>query len=392
MANVGSLRVAASIDEADVLLNDIYASSKRMEKQDNGEIPIYHKMISACLGSLITSLVVTPFDVLRIRMQQQELLPPEACCQTSELAQAKQKFTRNTLVKNSVISSPPPPPPIQQSSTGLWWVDRNYCKTGPYCSRITSTGQGFVVIAKNEGLPTLWRGLSLTLFMAVPSNIIYFTGYEYIRDHSFILDHPLNPLLCGALARTMSATFVAPLELMKTRLQSIPSDKSSTHMLKKLIHDLYSVMKTNGIRTLFTGLEITLWRDVPFSGIYWLSYEVLKSKIGRALKADFNSSMESKEEWRVFVTSFLSGSISGTIGAFFTNPFDVGKTRLQIVRESDSMVKRPSMFSFLLDIYKKEGIGALYAGFTPRVLKIAPACAIMISSYEIGKKFFKNSN
>jgi hypothetical protein len=31
-------------------------------------------------------------------------------------------------------------------------------------------------------------------------------------------------------------------------------------------------------------------------------------------------------------------------------------------------------------------------GFLPRVIKVAPACAIMISSYEFGKAFFQEMN
>lgn len=90
----------------------------------------------------------------------------------------------------------------------------------------------------------------------------------------------------------------------------------------------------------------------------------------------------------------MSGSISGATAAFFTNPFDVGKTRLQITMDEGNhkLKHRTNMFKFLFDIYRTEGVGALYAGFPPRVMKIAPACAIMISSYEIGKKFFKNNN
>ena len=53
---------------------------------------------------------------------------------------------------------------------------------------------------------------------------------------------------------------------------------------------------------------------------------------------------------------------------------------------------KTNMFKFLANIYRNEGVSALYSGFGPRVMKIAPACAIMISSYEVGKKFFKNGN
>lgn len=32
------------------------------------------------------------------------------------------------------------------------------------------------------------------------------------------------------------------------------------------------------------------------------------------------------------------------------------------------------------------------SGFMPRVIKVAPACAIMISTYEYGKSFFRRMN
>ncbi|CAK9438455.1 uncharacterized protein LODBEIA_P26790 [Lodderomyces beijingensis] len=379
--------------------------------QNDEKISIVQRMISACSGSLITSLVVTPFDVIRIRIQQQGILPKEQPCCQKHFPEHFPQPTRSargatasaaTAAANQIFKSPPE----------LFWIHNKYCDPSvENCTRITSTFQGFATVSKHEGVATLWRGLSLTLLMAIPSNIIYFTGYEYIRDHSPFGNQPFNPLYCGALARCLSATFVAPAELIKTRLQSIPADaKDSSGVMRHLLRDSINLVKSDGASTLFKGLSITLWRDVPFSGIYWFSYEHLKTRISTMLGTNFDGTKtntsttitsgagaSNKEDWKVFATSFLSGSISGTIAAFFTNPFDVGKTRLQITMDDDNTTSRhrhrkPNMFKSLADIYRQEGIRALYAGFGPRVMKIAPACAIMISSYEIGKKFFKNGN
>lgn len=330
------------------------------------EITAVQRMISACLGSLVTSFVVTPFDVVRIRIHQQGVMT--TCCDVAESA--------------AVNAAP-------KQSPGVFWATQAYCPHSQECPRITSTFQGMVAISRNEGLPTLWRGLGLTLFMGVPSNIIYFTGYEYIRDMSPMLDHPLNPLVCGLLARTISATTVAPIELFKTRFQSIPSQNTQeprSKVFKSLLKDTREAFRKTGTRSLFTGLQITLWRDVPFLGIYWLCYEYFKEQFSAALNVDHNNT---HQDWKVFATSFLSGSLGGAISAFFTNPFDVGKTRLQITTQNEPH-RRVSMFKFLYQILRTEGVGALYSGFGPRVMKIAPSCAIMISSYELGKQIFKN--
>uniref|UniRef100_A0AAR5P3B8 Uncharacterized protein n=1 Tax=Dendroctonus ponderosae TaxID=77166 RepID=A0AAR5P3B8_DENPD len=65
----------------------------------------------------------------------------------------------------------------------------------------------------------------------------------------------------------------------------------------------------------------TLLRDVPFSAIYWMSYESIKSYMG----CDHPS----------FRQSFIGGAISGSIAATITVPFDVVKTHQQIEFGSD---------------------------------------------------------
>lgn len=48
------------------------------------------------------------------------------------------------------------------------------------------------------------------------------------------------------------------------------------------------------------------------------------------------------------------------------------------------------MGRILRNIMAKDGSAGFFRGVVPRVVKVAPACAIMISSYEMGKHFFAN--
>lgn len=55
---------------------------------------------------------------------------------------------------------------------------------------------------------------------------------------------------------------------------------------------------------------------------------------------------------------------------------------------SEKPKKRKSTIAVFREIYSQYGVRGLFAGTTPRLIKVAPACAIMISSFEYGKIFF----
>ncbi|QPG76571.1 hypothetical protein FOA43_003962 [Brettanomyces nanus] len=357
-------------------------------------------MASACVGSALTSLVVTPFDVVRIRLQQQEMLFPPGIKDAAECCR-KVFWAGDGIV----------------TATGKKYAFclENSCVND---AKITGTMSGIRKIMSNEGLGALYRGLALTLIMSIPSNVVYFSGYDILRDSSPLeYSHPvINPLLCGAFARILAATSVAPLELIKTRLQAVPVSHRNTRssvIMQMVMRNTWKDMTEGGISSIFKGLQLTLWRDVPFSGIYWAAYESLSSWLKRTdllneAKDDDPKINTSIFNGTIFARSFLSGSLAGVTAAFFTNPFDVGKTRFQVASEDEArygtlsslvntsqgvlqnLESRESMFKFLYSIYRNEGIGALYVGIIPRCLKIAPACAIMVSSYEVSKKLFKN--
>lgn len=209
--------------------------------------------------------------------------------------------------------------------------------------------------------------------MSIPATVIYFVGYDQMKIYFIenVNDYfkPFAPVLVGALSRTIAAATISPLELYRTRLQSKPG------MTHKLVYKgIISMVKSNEISSLWRGLYPTLYRDVPFSAIYWFNYEWIKALIlDHYPKHDFTA-------------SFFSGAMAGSVAAAATTPFDVAKTRRQIEKGSHKL----SVMKQVLIIYKEEGIKGMFSGLSARVLKVSPACAIMISSYEFGKRYFSN--
>ncbi|CAO0801006.1 unnamed protein product [Mucor circinelloides] len=240
----------------------------------------------------------------------------------------------------------------------------------------TGTVDALSKIFKNEGIFALWRGLTPGLAMALPSTAIYFVGYDYIRDHTrtsqfanTALDN-YSPLWAGGLARTMAALVVSPLELFRTRMQSA----EGVNGFPDVWRGVSRMVQKEGPQALWRGLLPTMLRDVPFSGIYWMGYEKIKHRL------------QTHHGLSHFQTSFIAGASSGMFAAIITTPFDVVKTQRQV--SSDAEEAR--LGRILSNILQRDGAAGFFRGVVPRVVKVAPACAIMISSYEMGKHFFAN--
>ena len=50
------------------------------------------------------------------------------------------------------------------------------------------------------------------------------------------------------------------------------------------------------------------------------------------------------------------------------------------------------MFRLGFDIYRKEGLGALYNGLTPTLIRTFPATGALFFAYEYSRKWMRNYN
>ncbi|CAH1241389.1 SLC25A40 [Branchiostoma lanceolatum] len=342
------------------------------------------QMAASCSGAFLTSLFVTPLDVVKIRLQAQE----------KPFAKGNCFLYCNGLMDHLCVC-------LNGNSTSA--IRPWYRMPGKF----NGTLDAFVQISKKEGLKSLWSGLPPTLIMAVPATVVYFTAYDNLKEAMGFVPGKKNytvPIVAGSIARIIAVTAISPLELIRTKMQS---KKLTYQELKSCIR---SSVQSGGVLSLYRGWGPTVLRDVPFSALYWLNYEYFKSELCEIYHT----------EEPTLVMSFFAGATSGTIAAVLTLPFDVIKTHRQI--EMGEMETRQncyqacgrslaftnclciqqerlhwapqssSTFILMRRLWMQNGPKALFAGLTPRVVKVAPACAIMISCYEGFKSFFRRRN
>jgi solute carrier family 25 protein 39/40 len=229
-------------------------------------------------------------------------------------------------------------------------------------------------LIRSEGIGALWRGLQPSLIMALPASGIYFPIYEYLREQS---RRHLNadrsaPLIAGSAARVVTSAIVCPLEIARTNFQATARKETSTLSAYRA---LYGAVRRRGVSSLWTGLGPTLLRDVPFSAIYWGLYEVAKGSLRPHTDSEF-------------AIAFGAGAFAGLVSAAATNPLDVVKSRRQAALVATN--EAGTSWVIAQRIWQHEGWRGFCAGIGPRCAKVAPACAVMISTYEFIKAFLES--
>ncbi|KAJ8972607.1 hypothetical protein NQ314_000098 [Rhamnusium bicolor] len=253
---------------------------------DNPEFRItpFQQAAASCTGAVLTSLIVTPLDVVKIRLQAQQTVV------NTVVKQSRCFLYCNGLMDHLCSCSPEEP--------NKW-----YQRPGQF----TGTIDAFIKISRTEGFTSLWSGLSPTLVLAIPATIVYFVTYEQLRLHLKDMynkkkppDRKIKqpywiPLISGGTARIISASIVSPIELIRTKMQSRKLSYLEIHQA------LQTLIKQDGIKSLWRGVFPTLLRDVPFSAVYWTNYEAIKT---------YYAGPDAPPS---FGLSFMAGAISGCV-------------------------------------------------------------------------------
>jgi solute carrier family 25 carnitine/acylcarnitine transporter 20/29 len=170
------------------------------------------------------------------------------------------------------------------------------------------------------------------------------------------------PYVCVAawLTAPVYALLLTPIEVVKARLQF--QSAGVEQLYRGPVDLILKTARAEGLAGFYHGYTATVLTRLIGSPFYFVSYEVTK----RAFQpADPAAPLPSS-------AILVAGGVGGTVFWAANFPADLVKTRLQTRRTTTPV----SLSSVVKEVYRTDGLRGFYRGFTPCIIRAAPANAV----------------
>jgi len=164
----------------------------------------------------------------------------------------------------------------------------------------------------------------------------------------------------GGTAAVFAVNFTHPIETVKTRMQV------SGLGIGQTVSTLY---KNEGIGAFWKGIVFAYGREISYTSIKLGAYAPVRDWLGAGQDAPF-------------YMKFLAGAITGGVGSFVGNPFDVLKTLAQTNKD-----KSVPLATMVGDMYKNQGIGGFYRGVEANIMRACVLNATKMGCYDLSKGY-----
>ncbi|CAG9532703.1 unnamed protein product [Cercopithifilaria johnstoni] len=213
------------------------------------------------------------------------------------------------------------------------------------------------------GMRNIYRGMGSVIIGSAPSAALFFSTYNALKRVAAVAVN------AGAacVSEVVACVIRVPTELVKQRAQT--KHVNNLGIICRMIYN------QSGLLGFYQGFFITVFREIPFSLIEYPLWEVLKQKVAGV--------------WRRQCTPLESaacGSISGSIAAAVTTPFDVVKTHIML-NESTS---RPGIAATLAKIWTTSGYRGLCVGVLPRSASTGIGGFVFFGAYDTAMLLSRN--
>lgn len=206
-------------------------------------------------------------------------------------------------------------------------------------------------LANEEGIDSLYRGLSPVLQSLSVSNFVYFYTFHALRKTFAKNTSAVQDLMFGIVAGSINVLITSPLWVVNTRMKL---EKNSYDSLFGGLLDLY---KTEGAKGLWSGTVPSLLL-VSNPAIQFMVYESLKRNL--VAQGSFDT-----------YRAFLVGAVAKAVATTLTYPLQLVQSRLRA---------GSSLKPLLKDVKSKPL--SMFRGLEAKLLQTVMTAALMFLIYE----------
>ncbi len=207
-----------------------------------------------------------------------------------------------------------------------------------YIKTHVQNNKSFIDIIKNTKIKNYFKGSIIQLIGVGPEKSIKLFVANYMNN-----EIKTPAIISGACAGASQVLVTNPIEIIKIQYQmELTKNKSFFNIIKS----------TN----LYKGASLCLLRDIPFSAIYFPTYNFIRTEFPN--------------------NYFLAGVLAGIPAAYLVTPFDVIKTRFQTDK------KYINIFDCIKKIYLQYGFTGFWKGGLWRIIKSSPQFGITFYVFE----------
>ena len=187
----------------------------------------------------------------------------------------------------------------------------------------------------------------------------------------------LEPFVCGGTAATMASMVIHPIDLAKVRMQ-LYGQLNPNKPIPSFPNVIQSIIKRDGILAVYKGVDAAIGRQMVYGTARIGLHRTFSDKL-----VDINNGNPIS-----FFQKTLSGMLSGSIAVCIGTPFDIALVRLQSDGMAEPQDRRnyKNVFDALIRTTKEEGVGALYKGLLPNIMRGMSMNVGMLACYDQAKE------
>ena len=186
----------------------------------------------------------------------------------------------------------------------------------------------------------------------------------------------IQNFIAGGTSAAISKTCVAPIERVKLLLQVQAVSKNLQGKEYNGIFDAFRrIRKEQGMMAFWRGNLANVIRYFPTQAINFATKDYYK-------KTFLSGVDKNTQFWRYFAGNLASGGAAGATGLCVVYPLDFARTRLAADVGKGSTREFTGLMNCITTIAKRDGVGALYKGFSISITGIVVYRASYFGSYD----------